>query len=259
MSHAWLATGDFVPRPLGDHRRETEIAEPDRESVRCANRARRHRNSSPVSSASWGLLVDGPLQSGLPPAEPFPVPVHSATSGHVKSAISILAPTGGLQHPFCLFFFLFPLLFFCWNIDDVQWPGGPVPVAPVTECRSWPSPARGIGLPWAAKAHRQCATILRGGSGVRWRATPIRPHQGRRRPTRRGRRHRDERGDIRGSRDRNPTGADVAACLSGAGCTFPVRFTEGRPPGAEEARRVRGRGDAERYVKRLLDSKQSAH
>ncbi len=58
---------------------ETEIAEPDKEGS-----ALRYRGVDiedlvgrvPFENV-WGLLVDGVYQPGLPPAEPFPIPVHS--------------------------------------------------------------------------------------------------------------------------------------------------------------------------------------
>ncbi len=33
----------------------------------------------------WGLLVDGAFDPGLPPAEPFPIPVHSGDLGWTSS------------------------------------------------------------------------------------------------------------------------------------------------------------------------------
>jgi citrate synthase len=46
----------------------------------------------------WGLLVDGKFNPGLPPAEPFPLPVHSGDIRvDVQSAIAMLAPAWGLQ------------------------------------------------------------------------------------------------------------------------------------------------------------------
>jgi citrate synthase len=61
---------------------ESEIAEPDKEGS-----ALRYRGVDiddlvgrvPFEKI-WGLLVDGTYDPGLPPAEPFPIPVHSVTS-----------------------------------------------------------------------------------------------------------------------------------------------------------------------------------
>ena len=58
---------------------ETEIAEPDKEGS--ALRYRGVDIEDLVDKVSfgqvWGLLVDGAFEPGLPPAEPFPLPVHS--------------------------------------------------------------------------------------------------------------------------------------------------------------------------------------
>src|SRR5215210_7994425 len=79
---------------------ETQIAEPDREGS-----ALRYRGVDiedlvgrvPFENV-WGLLVDGSYTPGLPPAEPFPLPVHSGDIRvDVQSAIAMLAPAWGLQ------------------------------------------------------------------------------------------------------------------------------------------------------------------
>jgi citrate synthase len=79
---------------------ESEIAEPDKEGS-----ALRYRGVDieelvgTVSYGSvWGLLVDGAFDPGLPPAEPFPLPVHSGDIRvDVQSAVAMLAPAWGLQ------------------------------------------------------------------------------------------------------------------------------------------------------------------
>src|SRR5579885_2944169 len=79
---------------------ETEIAEPDKEGS--ALRYRGVDIEDLVGRVSygnvWGLLVDGRFKPGLPPAEPFPVPVHSGDIRvDVQSAIAMLAPYWGLH------------------------------------------------------------------------------------------------------------------------------------------------------------------
>ena len=78
---------------------ETEIAEPDKEGG-----ALRYRGVDiedlvgqvPFGNV-WGLLVDGAFEPGLPPAEPFPIPVHSGdVRVDVQSALAMLAPVLGL-------------------------------------------------------------------------------------------------------------------------------------------------------------------
>lgn len=88
---------------------DTQIAEPDKEGS-----ALRYRGVDIEDlvgrvpfGAVWGLLVDGAFTPGLPPAEPFPLPVHSGDIRvDVQSALAMLAPAWGLR----------PL----YDIDDVQ-------------------------------------------------------------------------------------------------------------------------------------------
>ena len=82
---------------------ESEIAEPDREGS--ALRYRGVDIEELVGNVSfgnvWGLLVDGKFNPGLPPAEPFPLPVHSGDIRvDVQSAIAMLAPAWGLEQMF---------------------------------------------------------------------------------------------------------------------------------------------------------------
>src|SRR5256714_2946242 len=76
----------------------TEIAEPDREGG-----ALRYRGvdiedlvgNVPFGQV-WGLLVDGHLLPGMPPAEPHPLYVHSGDPRvDVQSALAMLAPQWG--------------------------------------------------------------------------------------------------------------------------------------------------------------------
>jgi citrate synthase len=79
---------------------ETEIAEPDK-----AGGALRYRGidiTDLVGRVSfgnvWGLLVDDEFNPGLPPAEPFPLPVHTGdVRVDVQSALAQLAPIWGFR------------------------------------------------------------------------------------------------------------------------------------------------------------------
>ena len=100
---------DFVPGLEGVIAFETEIAEPDREGG--ALRYRGVDITELVGQVSfgnvWGLLVDNAFEPGLPPAEPFPLPVHTGdVRVDVQSALAQLAPVWGFR----------PLL----DIDDEQ-------------------------------------------------------------------------------------------------------------------------------------------
>ncbi|GLW92955.1 citrate synthase 2 [Actinokineospora globicatena] len=78
----------------------TEIAEPDRDGG-----ALRYRGVDIEDLAGkvtfgdvWALLVDGRFGSGLPPAEPFPLPVHSGdVRVDVQAGLAMLAPIWGYR------------------------------------------------------------------------------------------------------------------------------------------------------------------
>ena len=79
---------------------ESTIAEPDKEGS--ALRYRGVDIEDLVGKVTfgnvWGLLVDDEFNPGLPPAEPFPIPVHSGdVRVDVQSAIAMLAPAWGLK------------------------------------------------------------------------------------------------------------------------------------------------------------------
>src|ERR1700691_1885677 len=91
---------DFVPGLEGVVAFETEIAEPDREGS-----ALRYRGVDIEELVGhltygdvWGLLVDNSFEPGLPPAEPYPLPVHSGDIRvDVQSALAMLAPAWGMR------------------------------------------------------------------------------------------------------------------------------------------------------------------
>src|SRR5438093_1473000 len=77
----------------------TEIAEPDKDGG-----ALRYRGVDIEELVSrrvtfgdvWGLLVDGSFGTGLPPAEPFPLPIHSGdVRVDVQAGLAMLAPIWG--------------------------------------------------------------------------------------------------------------------------------------------------------------------
>ena len=91
---------DFVPGLEGVVAFETEIAEPDKDGG--ALRYRGVDIEDLVGHVTfgnvWGLLVDGKFNPGLPPAEPFPIPIHSGdVRVDVQSALAMLAPVWGLR------------------------------------------------------------------------------------------------------------------------------------------------------------------
>src|SRR5258708_12026558 len=86
---------DFTPGLEGVVAFETQIAEPDKEGG--ALRYRGVDIEELVGHVTyghvWGLLVDNAFEPGLPPAEPYPIPVHSGDIRvDVQSALAMLAP-----------------------------------------------------------------------------------------------------------------------------------------------------------------------
>src|SRR5882762_9776309 len=98
--HTGGSMADFVPGLEGVVAFETEIAEPDKDGG--ALRYRGVDIEDLVGHVTfgnvWGLLVDGKFNPGLPPAEPFPIPIHSGDIRvDVQSALAMLAPVWGLK------------------------------------------------------------------------------------------------------------------------------------------------------------------
>jgi citrate synthase len=91
---------DFKPGLEGVIAFESSIAEPDKEGG--ALRYRGVDIEDLVGHVSfghvWGLLVDNKFAPGLPPAEPYPLPVHSGdVRVDVQSALAMLAPGWGFR------------------------------------------------------------------------------------------------------------------------------------------------------------------
>jgi len=91
---------DFKPGLEGVIAFESTIAEPDKEGS--ALRYRGVDIEDLVGRVSfgnvWGLLVDDEFNPGLPPAEPFPIPLHSGdVRVDVQAATAMLAPAWGLK------------------------------------------------------------------------------------------------------------------------------------------------------------------
>ncbi|TKJ19308.1 citrate/2-methylcitrate synthase [Blastococcus sp. CCUG 61487] len=89
---------DFVPGLEGVIAFETEIAEPDKDGG--ALRYRGVDIEDLVGKVTfgnvWALLVDGKFGPGLPPAEPFPIPVHTGdVRVDVQAALAMLTPIWG--------------------------------------------------------------------------------------------------------------------------------------------------------------------
>ena len=95
-----MSDSDFKPGLEGVIAFESEIAEPDKEggSLRYRGVDLKDLVGRVSFGQVWGLLVDNEFDPGLPPAEPFPLPVHSgAIRVDVQSALAQLAPLWGFK------------------------------------------------------------------------------------------------------------------------------------------------------------------
>jgi len=155
---------DFKPGLEGVVAFETEIAEPDREGG--ALRYRGVDIEDLIGNVSfgnvWALLVDGKFGPGLPPAEPFPVPVHSGDIRvDVQSAVAMLAPYWGLGQ----------LL----DISDEQTREDLARVS-VTALSFVAQAARGLGLPAVPQKEIDKARTIVERFMKRWRGEPDPAH-----------------------------------------------------------------------------------
>jgi citrate synthase len=95
-----MTTTDYSPGLEGVIAFETEIAEPDKDGG--ALRYRGVDIEDLVGRVTfgnvWALLVDGKFGPGLPPAEPFPIPVHTGdVRVDVQAALAMLSPIWGYR------------------------------------------------------------------------------------------------------------------------------------------------------------------
>ncbi|WP_019549593.1 citrate synthase 2 [Streptomyces sulphureus] len=233
---------DFVPGLEGVVAFETEIAEPDKEGG-----ALRYRGVDieelvghvPFGSV-WGLLVDGGFAPGLPPAEPFPVPVHSGdVRVDVQSALAMLAPVWGLR----------PLL----DIDAEQ-AREDLSRAAVMALSFVAQSARGQGVPMVPQREIDKAETVVERFMRRWRGEPDPKHVAAVDAYWTSAAEHGMNASTFTARVIASTGADVAAALSGAVGAMSGPLHGGAPSRVlgmiEEIERT---GDARAYVKRQLD------
>ncbi|MFE2755836.1 citrate synthase 2 [Actinosynnema sp. NPDC059335] len=220
----------------------TEIAEPDRDGG-----ALRYRGVDIEDLAGhvtfgnvWALLVDGRFGPGLPPAEPFPIPVHTGdVRVDVQAALAMVAPIWGYQ----------PLL----DITDEQ-AREQLARASVMALSYAAQSARGIGRP-AVPQHRidECTTITERFL-TRWRGEPDPAHVKALDAYWVSAAEHGLNASTFTARVIASTGADVAASLSGAIGAMSGPLHGGAParvlPMIEEVERT---GDAEGFVKGVLD------
>lgn len=233
---------DFSPGLEGVIAFETEIAEPDREGS-----ALRYRGvdiedlvGRVTFGQVWGLLVDNEFNPGLPPAEPFPIPVHSGdVRVDVQSAIAMLAPAWGLR----------PLL----DIDDETARDDLARVS-VMAMSFVAQAARGIGQPMVPQRQIDQARTVVERMMIRWRGEPDPRHVQAVDAYFVSAAEHGMNASTFTSRVIASTGADVAAAISGAVGAMSGPLHGGAPSRVlgmiEQIERT---GDAEAYVKSVLD------
>ena len=220
----------------------TQIAEPDKDGS-----ALRYRGVDIEDLAGrvpfekvWGLLVDGTYDPGLPPAEPFPIPVHSGDIRvDVQSAIAMIAPSWGLRQ--------------LYDIDAGQARHDLARTA-VMVLSYVAQAARGLGQPMVPESEVNEATTITERFMVRWRGELNPAHV----------RALDAYWTSAAEHGMNAstftarvvasTGADVAAAMSAAVGAMSGPLHGGAPARVltmlEEVERT---GDARAYVKDVLD------
>ena len=233
---------DFVPGLEGVIAFETQIAEPDRDGS--VLRYRGVDIEDLVGKVSfgnvWGLLVDNEFNPGLPPAEPFPIPIHSGdVRVDVQSAIAMLAPAWGLQ----------PLL----DIDDDTARENLAHVS-VMALSFVAQSARGLGKPMVPQKEVDAATTIVERMMRRWRGEPDPKHVQAVDAYFVSAAEHGMNASTFTARVIASTGADVAAAISGAVGAMSGPLHGGAPSRVlgmiEEIERT---GDADAYVRGVLD------
>ncbi|TDQ04512.1 citrate synthase 2 [Labedaea rhizosphaerae] len=220
----------------------TEIAEPDRDggSLRYRGVNIEDLVGRVTFGNVWALLVDGRFGSGLPPAEPFPIPVHTGdVRVDVQAALAMLAPIWGYQ----------PLL----DITDEE-ARDQLARASVMALSYVAQSARGIGVPAISQRRiDECATITERFM-VRWRGEPDPAHIKAVDAYWVSAAEHGLNASTFTARVIASTGADVAASLSGAIGAMSGPLHGGAParvlPMIAEVERA---GDARKVVRDILD------
>ena len=233
---------DFTPGLEGVVAFETQIAEPDKEGG--ALRYRGVNIEELVGHVTyghvWGLLVDNAFEPGLPPAEPYPIPVHSGDIRvDVQSALAMLAPAWGMHQ----------LL----DISDEQ-ARDDLARASVMALSFVAQAARGTGQPMVPQRRVDEARTITERFMIRWRGEPDPKHVKAIDAYWVSAAEHGMNASTFTARVIASTGADVAAALSGAVGAMSGPLHGGAPARVlhmiEEVERT---GDAEAYVKEALD------
>jgi len=223
----------------------TEIAEPDR-----AGGALRYRGVNieelvgtvPFEQV-WGLLVDGTLRPGLPPAEPHPLSVRSGDPRvDVQAALAMLAPQWGFRQLI--------------DISDDEARDN-LARASVMALSFVAQSARGIGKPPVPQREIDKGTSIPERFLIRWRGEANPEHVKAIDAYWNSAAEHGMNASTFTARVVASTGADVATALSAAVGALSVPLHGGAPSRVlKMLDDVAASGDAEGYVKDVLDSGQ---
>lgn len=246
MAPSAVVPEDFVSGLEGVVAFTTDIAEPDKDGG-----ALRYRGVDIEDLVGrrvtfgnvWALLVDGEFGRGLPPAEPFPLPIHTGdVRVDVQAGLAMLAPIWGYQ----------PLL----DIDD-ETARENLARASVMALSYVAQSARGIYQPAVPqKLIDECPTVT-ARFMTRWKGDPDPAHIEAIDAYWVSAAEHGMNASTFTARVIASTGADVAASLSGAIGAMSGPLHGGAParvlPMIEETERT---GDARALVKGILDRKE---
>ncbi len=222
---------------------ETQIAEPDKEGS-----ALRYRGVDieeivgriPFEKV-WGLLIDGRFEPGLPAAEPYTLPIHTGdVRADVQSAVAMLAPMLGMGQTY--------------DISDEQARTDLARVA-VMVLSYAAQAARGLGKPIVPQAEVDGGATLAEKFLIRWKGEADPKHVKAIDAYWSSAAEHGMNASTFTARVITSTGADVAAAFSGAIGAMSGPLHGGAPSrvlGMIED--VEKSGDADAYVKQLLDS-----
>jgi citrate synthase len=221
---------------------QTTIAEPDREGG-----ALRYRGvdiedlvgSVPFEKV-WGLLVDGKFEPGMPPAVPYPIPLHTGdTRVDVQAALAQLAPAWGFRQ----------LL----DIDDDEARDN-LARCSVMALSFVAQSARGSGQLPVPQSEIDRATSIPERFLIRWRGEADPDHVKAIDAYWISAAEHGMNASTFTARVIASTGADVAAALSGAVGALSGPLHGGAPSRVlQMLDDVEATGDAEKYVKEVLD------
>ena len=233
---------DFKPGLEGVIAFETEIAEPDKEggSLRYRGVDIEDLVGKVTYGNVWGLLVDNEFDPGLPPAEPFPLPVHSGdVRVDVQSALAMLAPAWGFKQ----------LL----DIEPEEAREN-LARASVMALSFVAQSARGLGKPMVPQSQVDTARSIVERFMIRWRGEPDPKHVEAVDAYWTSAAEHGMNASTFTARVIASTGADVAACLSGAVGAMSGPLHGGAPSRVlHMLEGVEQTGDASAYVKGVLD------